>query len=218
MKFFIDSANLDEIRTVAEMGLVDGVTTNPTLLAKEGRGFKQTIKEICAMVDGPVSAEVVSADSAEKMLEEAHTVAAWHPNVVVKVPFGPEGVKVIRQLTKEGIRTNVTLMFSVTQAHIAAKAGGSFLSLFVGRVDDMATDGMDAVRDAVDMVHTYSFASEVLVASVRHPLHIVESLRAGAHIATVPFKTLEQLYKHPLTDLGLTKFTDDWKKAALNFE
>lgn len=218
MKFFIDTANLDEIRTVAEMGLVDGVTTNPTLLAKEGRGFKQTIQEICAMVDGPVSAEVVSAGSAEKMLEEAHTVASWHPNVVVKVPFGPEGVKVIRQLTKEGIRTNVTLMFSLTQAHIAAKAGGTFLSLFVGRVDDMATDGMDAVRDAVDMVHTYGFASEVLVASVRHPLHIVESLRAGAHIATVPFKTLEQLYKHPLTDLGLAKFTDDWQKAGLSFE
>ena len=218
MKFFIDTANLDEIRTVAEMGLVDGVTTNPTLLAKEGRGFKQTIKEICAMVDGPVSAEVVSAGSAEKMLDEAHTVASWHPNVVVKIPFGPEGVKVIRQLTKEGIRTNVTLMFSVTQAHIAAKAGGTFLSLFVGRVDDMATDGMDAVRDAVDMVHTYEFASEVLVASVRHPLHIVESLRAGAHIATVPFKTLELLYKHPLTDLGLAKFTDDWQKANLNFD
>lgn len=218
MKFFIDTANLDEIRTVAEMGLVDGVTTNPTLLAKEGRGFKQTIKEICAMVEGPVSAEVVSAGSAEKMLEEAHTVASWHPNVVVKIPFGPEGVKVIRQLTKEGIRTNVTLMFSLTQAHIAAKAGGTFLSLFVGRVDDMATDGMDAVRDAVDMVHTYEFASEVLVASVRHPLHIVESLRAGAHIATVPFKTLEQLYKHPLTDLGLAKFTDDWQKAGLSFD
>ncbi len=218
MKFFIDTANLDEIRTVAEMGLVDGVTTNPTLLAREGRGFKQTIKEICAMVDGPVSAEVVSAGSAEKMLEEAHTVASWHPNVVVKIPFGPEGVKVIRQLTKEGIRTNVTLMFSLTQAHIAAKAGGTFLSLFVGRVDDMATDGMDAVRDAVDMVHTYEFASEVLVASTRHPLHIVESLRAGAHIATVPFKTLEQLYKHPLTDLGLAKFTEDWQKAGLNFD
>lgn len=218
MKFFIDTANLDEIRAVAEMGLVDGVTTNPTLLAKEGRGFKQTIKEICAMVDGPVSAEVVSAGSAEKMLEEAHVVASWHPNVVVKIPFGPEGVKVIRQLTKEGIRTNVTLMFSLTQAHIAAKAGGTFLSLFVGRVDDMATDGMEAVRDAVDMVHTYSFASEVLVASTRHPLHIVESLRAGAHIATVPFKTLELLYKHPLTDLGLAKFTDDWQKANLNFD
>ena len=218
MKFFIDTANLDEIRTVAEMGLVDGVTTNPTLLAKEGRGFKQTIKEICAMVNGPVSAEVVSAGSAEKMLEEAHIVASWHPNVVVKIPFGPEGVKVIRQLTKEGVRTNVTLMFSLTQAHIAAKAGGTFLSLFVGRVDDMATDGMEAVRDAVDMVHTYSFASEVLVASTRHPLHIVESLRAGAHIATVPFKTLELLYKHPLTDLGLAKFTDDWQKANLNFD
>lgn len=218
MKFFIDSANLEEIRKVAEWGLVDGVTTNPTLLVKEGRGFKKTIQEICAMVDGPVSAEVVSAGSAEKMLEEAHTVASWHPNVVVKVPFGPEGVKVIRQLTKEGIKTNVTLMFSVTQAHIAAKAGGSFLSLFVGRVDDMATDGMEAVRDAVSMVENYVFDSEILAASVRHPLHVVECLRAGAHIATVPFKTLELLYKHPLTDSGLAKFTEDWVKSGLNFD
>jgi transaldolase len=218
MKFFIDSANLDEIRKVSEWGLVDGVTTNPTLLAKEGRGFKQTIQEICAMVDGPVSAEVVSSNSAEKMLEEAHTVSKWHKNVVVKVPFGPEGVKVIRQLTAEGIRTNVTLMFSTTQAHIAAKAGGSFLSLFVGRVDDMATDGMEAVRDSVAMVENYGFKSEVLAASVRHPLHVVECLRAGCHIATVPFKTLELLYKHPLTDTGLAKFTEDWQQSGLNFD
>jgi transaldolase len=217
MKFFIDSANLDEIKKVAEWGLVDGVTTNPTLLAREGKGFKETIQAICELVSGPVSAEVVSADSAEKMLEEAHTVAKWHPNVVVKVPFGPEGMKVVQQLKKEGIRTNVTLLFSATQALIAAKAGGTFLSLFVGRVDDMATDGMDAVRDATEMVHTYGFESEILVASVRHPLHLIESMRCGAHIATVPYKTLELLYKHPLTDSGLARFTEDWQKSGLTF-
>lgn len=217
MKFFIDSANLDEIKKVAEWGLVDGVTTNPTLLSKEGKGFKETIQAVCELVDGPVSAEVVSADSAEEMLKEAHTVASWHKNVVVKVPFGPEGMKVVQQLKKEGIRTNVTLMFSATQALIAAKAGATYLSIFVGRVDDMATDGMDAINDAVDMVQTYGFESEVLVASVRHPLHIIESMRCGAHVATIPFKTLELLYKHPLTDIGLEKFTEDWKKSGLTF-
>ena len=217
MKFFIDTANLDEIKKVAEWGLIDGVTTNPTLLAREGKGFKATIQAICAVVDGPVSAEVVSADSAEKMLEEAHIVSGWHENVVVKVPFGPEGMKVVRQLKKEGIRTNVTLMFSATQALIAAKAGATYLSIFVGRVDDMATDGMDAIRDAVTLVDTYEFESEVLVASVRHPLHLIESIRCGAHVATIPFKTLELLYKHPLTASGLATFTADWEKAGLTF-
>jgi transaldolase len=217
MKFFIDTANLDEIKKVAEWGLIDGVTTNPSLMAKEGKGFKETIQSICEIVAGPVSAEVVSADSAEKMLEEAHTVASWHPNVVVKVPFGPEGMKVVRQLKKEGIRTNVTLMFSATQALIAAKAGATYLSIFVGRVDDMATDGMDAIRDAVAMVDTYEFESEVLVASVRHPLHLIESMRCGAHVATIPIKTLELLYKHPLTTSGLATFTADWEKAGLTF-
>lgn len=217
MKFFIDSANLDEIKQVAEMGLVDGVTTNPSLLAKEGKGFKSTILEICAIVDGPVSAEVVSS-SAEEMLKEAHMVAAWHPNVVVKVPFGPEGMKVVKKLSAEGIRTNVTLLFSLPQALIAAKAGGTFLSNFVGRVDDLGGEGMVAVRDTVNMVHEYEFKSEVLVASVRSPQHIVESVRGGAHIATVPFKVLQQMYQHPLTDKGLSSFTDDWKKSGLNFE
>jgi transaldolase len=218
MKFFIDSANLDEIKKVAEMGLVDGVTTNPSLLAKEGRGFKTTIQEICAIVDGPVSAEVVSATSADEMLKEAHTVAGWHPNVVVKVPFGPEGAKVVKKLAAEGIKTNVTLLFSLSQALIAAKAGATFLSNFVGRVDDLSGEGMVAVSDTVDMVQTYGFASEVLVASVRSPMHIVEAVRCGAHIATVPYKILEQLYKHPLTDSGLKSFTDDWAKSGLNFE
>ena len=218
MKFFIDSAILDEIRQVAEMGLVDGVTTNPTLLAKEGKGFKTTILEICSMVDGPVSAEVVTSDNAEQMLKEAHIVAGWHPNVVVKIPFGPEGIKVVKKLTAEGIKTNVTVLFTVTQALIAAKAGATFLSNFVGRVDDLSGEGMVAVRDTVNMVHEYEFASEVLVASVRSPQHIVESVRCGAQIATIPFKVLEQMYKHPLTTSGIAQFTTDWQKSGLNFD
>jgi fructose-6-phosphate aldolase, TalC/MipB family len=218
MKFFIDSANLDEIRKVAEQGLVDGVTTNPSLLAKEGRSFKQTIQEICSIVDGPVSAEVVSATSADEMLKEAHIVSSWHPNVVVKVPFGPEGMKVVRQLKAEGIRTNVTLLFTLTQALIAAKAGATYLSNFVGRVDDLSGEGMVAVRDTVNMVHEYEFASEVLVASVRSPMHVVEAVRAGAQVATIPFKVLNQMYHHPLTDSGLASFTEDWKKSGLNFD
>jgi transaldolase len=218
MKFFIDSANLDEIRQVAEMGLVDGVTTNPSLLAKEGKGFKQTILEICSMVEGPVSAEVVTSDNAEQMLKEAHIVAGWHPNVVVKVPFGPEGMKVVKKLTEEGIKTNVTVLFTVSQALIAAKAGATFLSNFVGRVDDLSGEGMVAVRDTVNMVHEYEFSSQVLVASVRSPQTIVESVRAGAHIATIPFKVLEQMYKHPLTTSGIATFTADWQKSGLNFD
>jgi transaldolase len=218
MKFFIDTANLNEIKQVAEMGLVDGVTTNPTLLAKEGKGFKQTILEICSMVNGPVSAEVVTSDNAEQMLKEAHIVSSWHPNVVVKIPFGPEGMKAVRKLSSEGIRTNVTVLFTVTQALIAAKAGATFLSNFVGRVDDISSDGMVAVRDTVQMVKEYGYSSEVLVASVRSPQHVVEAVRAGAHIATIPFKVLEQMYQHPLTTAGIARFTEDWKKAGLNFD
>lgn len=217
MKFFIDSANLDEIRQVAEMGLVDGVTTNPSLLAKEGKGFKQTILEIATMINGPISAEVVSPDY-DAMLQEAHTVSSWHPNVVVKVPFGPVGMRVVKKLSEEGIRTNVTLLFSLPQALIAAKAGATYLSNFVGRVDDMGAEGMIAVRDTVNMVKEYDFAAQVLVASVRSSGHIVEAVRCGAHVATVPFKILEAMYKHPLTDKGLASFTEDWKKSGLNFE
>ena len=218
MKFFIDSANLDEIKQVAEMGLVDGVTTNPSLLAKEGKGFQTTIKEICAMIDGPVSAEVVTSDNAEQMLKEAHTVSSWHPNVVVKIPFGPEGMKVVKKLTEEGIKTNVTVLFNLPQALIAAKAGGTYLSNFVGRVDDLGFDGMVAVRDTVNMTHEYEFASQVLVASVRSPMHVVEAVKAGAHVCTIPFKILEMMYKHPLTDKGIAQFTGDWEKSGLNFD
>ncbi len=200
------------------MGLVDGVTTNPSLLAKEGKGFKTTIQEICSMIDGPVSAEVVTSDNAEQMLKEAHIVSGWHPNVVVKIPFGPEGMKTVKKLTAEGIKTNVTVLFTLTQALIAAKAGATFLSNFVGRVDDLSGEGMVAVRDTVNMVHEYEFDSEVLVASVRSPQHIVESVRCGAQIATIPFKILEQMYKHPLTTSGIAQFTADWEKSGLNFD
>ncbi len=217
MKFFIDSANLDEIRQVAEMGLVDGVTTNPSLLAKEGKGFKTTILEIASIVNGPISAEVVSPDF-DAMMKEAHTVSSWHPNVVVKIPFGPTGMRVVKKLSEAGIKTNVTLLFSVPQALIAAKAGATYLSNFVGRVDDLGIEGMIAVRDTVNMVKEYGFASEVLVASVRSPGHIVEAVRCGAQVATVPFKILELMYKHPLTDKGLESFTSDWKKSGLNFD
>ncbi len=217
MKFFIDSVNLDEIRQVAEMGLVDGVTTNPSLLAKEGKGFKTTILEIASIVNGPISAEVVSPDF-DAMMKEAHIVSSWHPNVVVKVPFGPTGMRVVKKLSEEGIKTNVTLLFSVPQALIAAKAGATYLSNFVGRVDDLGVEGMIAVRDTVGMVKEYGFASEVLVASVRSPGHIVEAVRCGAQVATIPFKILELMYKHPLTDKGLESFTSDWKKSGLNFD
>ena len=218
MKFFIDSANLEEIRQVAEQGLVDGVTTNPTLLSKEGKGFKQTILEICSMVNGPVSAEVVTTDNLDQMLKEAHTVSSWHPNVVVKIPFGPLGMVAVRKLTEEGIKTNVTVLFTLNQALIAAKAGGTFLSNFVGRVDDLSYEGMIAVRDSVNMVKEYKYSSEVLVASVRSPMHVVEATRAGAHICTIPFKILQMMYKHPLTESGIKQFTEDWKKSGLNFD
>jgi transaldolase len=218
MKFFIDTANLEEIRQVAEQGLVDGVTTNPTLLSKEGKGFRQTILEICSMVNGPVSAEVVTTDNLDQMLKEAHTVSSWHPNVVVKIPFGPIGMKAVKRLTAEGIRTNVTVLFSLTQALIAAKAGATYLSNFVGRVDDISGEGMVAVRDSVNMVKEYNYSSQVLVASVRSPQHVVEAVRCGAHVCTIPYKILQQMYQHPLTDKGIATFTEDWKKAGLNFD
>jgi transaldolase len=217
MKFFIDTANINEIKQVAEWGLVDGVTTNPSLAAKEGRPYKETVLEIASIIDGPISVEVVG-ENAEEMLQQARTFATWHPNVVVKLPMTPDGMKVLRKVAPDGIRVNVTLIFSVNQALIAAKAGATYLSNFVGRVDDMGGDGMVAVRDTVNMVHEYEFQSEVLVASIRSPQTVVESVRAGAHIATIPFKVLEQMYGHPLTDIGLERFSSDWKKAGLKLE
>ena len=215
MKLFLDTGDIAEVRRAAEWGVLDGVTTNPTLIAKSGKGFKETVLAICeAVPGGDISAEVVATDY-ESMLKEAHEIASWHPQIVVKVPLIEPGIRLVRTLADEGIRTNVTLVFTVGQALLAGKAGATYISNFVGRVDDLATDGMDAVRDTVDMVNTYGYASEVLVASVRHPLHVLEAVRAGAHVATMPLKTMEALFTHPLTDSGLKRFLADWNEAGL---
>lgn len=214
MKLFLDTANIEEICTAWSWGAIEGVTTNPSLVAKEGRPFKEIVKQICEIVNpGDVSAEVVSLD-AEGMIREAREVASWHPNIVVKIPMTKEGMKAVKVLSQEGIRCNVTLVFSLTQAFLAAKAGAYYISNFVGRVDDISGEGMNAVRDTVNMVKEYGFKSQVLVASVRHPMHVVEALRVGAHVCTVPFKVLEQMYQHPLTDVGIQRFLADWEKSG----
>lgn len=216
MKLFVDTGDIEEVRKAFEWGILDGVTTNPTLIAKTGKGFKETVLKICELVpSGEISAEVVSTDY-EAMLKEALEIASWHPNIVVKVPLIEPGVKLVRTLSDKGIKTNVTLVFSVSQALLAAKAGATFISNFVGRVDDISDDGMDAVADTVAMVSNYGFKSQVLVASVRHPLHVVQAVQAGAHIATMPFKVMQALFKHPLTDIGLKRFLDDWNQAGLS--
>jgi transaldolase len=214
MKFFIDTANLEEIREAASIGILDGVTTNPTLLAKEkGKGdFKTILKKICETVDGPVSGEVVAMD-AEGMVKEAQELAKIHRNIVVKIPMCKEGLKAIRILGSKGIRTNCTLVFSPIQALLAAKAGASFVSPFVGRLDDASHGGMDLVADIVTIFENYEMETEIIVASVRNPLHVVEAAVMGADIATIPFKVIEQLIKHPLTDVGIKKFLEDWEKV-----
>jgi transaldolase len=214
MKFFIDTANLDEIREAASIGILDGVTTNPTLLAKEkGKGdFKTILKKICETVDGPVSGEVVAMD-AEGMVKEAQELAKIHQNIVVKIPMCKEGLKAIRILDSKNIRTNCTLVFSPIQALLAAKAGASFVSPFVGRLDDASHVGMDLVADIVTIFENYEIEAEIIVASVRNPLHVVEAAVMGADIATIPFKVIEQLIKHPLTDVGIKKFLQDWEKV-----
>ena len=212
MKFFIDTANLNEIREAVAMGILDGVTTNPSLIAKEGRNFKETILEICGMVNGPVSVEVVSTESAG-MCKEAHDFATWHKNVVVKLPTTKEGLKACKCLTEAGIRTNLTLCFSPNQALMVAKAGATYVSPFVGRLDDISHVGMDLVRQIVQIYKNYDYKTQVLAASLRHPLHVVEAALAGAHVATIPFKVLDQMIKHPLTDRGLEQFLKDWEKA-----
>ncbi|MFZ5863655.1 MAG: fructose-6-phosphate aldolase [Nitrospirota bacterium] len=211
MKLFIDTASLKEIREAAAMGLVDGVTTNPTLVAKEGRPFRQIIEEICQVVDGPISAEVTAVDC-DGMLKEGRELAKIHPNVVVKVPLIPEGLKAVRRFSEEGIKTNVTLCFSATQALLAAKAGAHFISPFVGRLDDVSEEGMGLIRQIVTIYRNYDFKTQVLVASVRHPLHVVDAAMTGADAATMPYAVIMQLSKHPLTDLGLKRFLADWEK------
>ncbi|MEP6703424.1 MAG: fructose-6-phosphate aldolase [Acidobacteriota bacterium] len=214
MKFFIDTANLDEIREANEMGLIDGVTTNPSLIAKEANvDFKEHIAKICEMVKGDVSAEVTSLDT-EGMLREGREYAKIAPNVVVKCPLTLEGLKATRTLTNEGTGVNVTLCFSAAQAILAAKAGAKYISPFIGRLDDIATNGMQLISDIVQIYGNYGFATEVLAASIRHPMHIVDCALAGADVATIPFKVILQLVKHPLTDKGLEGFLSDWKKSG----
>ncbi|HEY9724596.1 MAG TPA: fructose-6-phosphate aldolase [Oscillatoriaceae cyanobacterium] len=212
MKFFLDTANIDEIRQAVQWGQVDGVTTNPSLVAKEGRDFKQVVLEICSLTDGPVSAEVVATDT-EGMLKEAHEFAKWAPNVVIKVPMTENGLRAVRQLSDEGIKTNVTLIFSANQALLAARAGATYVSPFVGRLDDVGQDGMVLIEEILDIYGNYGYETQVLVASVRHPIHVTQAARLGAHVATMPFKVLQQLFKHPLTDIGLEKFLADWEKT-----
>jgi transaldolase len=212
MKFFIDTANIDEIKEANDMGMVDGVTTNPSLIAKEGRDFEEIIKEICEIVDGPISAEVVSTDT-EGMLEEARKLSKIHNNIVVKIPMLVDGLKATRKLSEEGIKTNVTLVFSPLQALMAAKAGATYVSPFIGRLDDISQEGLLLVEQIVEIYSNYAFDTEVIVASIRNPLHVLESALMGADIATIPFNVLSKLAAHPLTDKGLKAFLDDWNKA-----
>lgn len=213
MKFFIDTANIDEIKKANELGMVDGVTTNPSLVAKEGREFKGLIKEICDIVDGPVSAEVVSLD-AEGMVKEARELANLADNIVVKIPMLEEGLKAVKTLAQEEINTNVTLCFSPIQALMAAKAGAAYISPFVGRLDDISHIGMELVEEIITIYDNYGFETEVIVASVRNPTHVLDAALMGADIATIPFKVIQQLTKHPLTDIGVEKFLADWKKQG----
>ena len=217
MQFFLDTANLDEIRTAASWGILDGVTTNPTLVVKEGREHRAQIEEICSVVSGPVSVETTTAD-AEGMIREGEVFATWAPNVVVKVPITPEGVRAFRGLRAKGIPVNVTLVFSLPQALLAAKAGATFVSPFVGRLDDAGNDGMQVVRDICAAFSTYGFETKVLAASLRHPMHIVEAARAGADVATMPFQVMEQLFKHPLTDVGLERFLADARRLKAELD
>lgn len=211
MKIFIDTANINEIKDANSMGLIDGVTTNPSLIAKEGKDFKELIKEICSVVNGPISAEVISLEF-NGMMKEAHELAKIHENIVIKVPLTKDGLQATRALKSEGIRTNVTLCFSPNQALLAAKAGAYFVSPFVGRLDDISTSGMELINQIITIYRNYGFDTQVLVASIRHPLHVVESAMMGADAATIPHSVLMQLIKHPLTDTGIERFLSDWKK------
>ena len=212
MKFFIDTANVEDIRKANDMGIICGVTTNPSLIAKEGRDFNQVIKEIASIVDGPISGEVkATTTDAEGMIKEGREIAAIHPNMIVKIPMTTEGLKAVKVLTAEGIKTNVTLIFSANQALLAARAGATYVSPFLGRLDDISVCGTDLIRDIVEMFEVAGIDTEIIAASVRHPMHVTECALAGADIATVPYAVIEQMTKHPLTDAGIKKFQDDYK-------
>jgi transaldolase len=212
MKLFIDSGNLKEIEALVPLGIIDGITTNPSLLAKEGGDYRTLLKKICRTVQGPTSAEVVATE-ASAMVAEGRDLATIDEHIVVKVPFGREGVKACKQLASEGIRVNVTLVFSATQALLAAKVGATYVSPFIGRLDDIATEGMGLIEQMVDIYENYNFLTEILVASVRHPVHVVQAARLGADICTCPAAVIEAMFKHPLTDIGLERFLKDWEKA-----
>jgi transaldolase len=212
MKLFVDTGSVKDIETIADLGILDGVTTNPTLLAKEPGDYRQTLKKICDIVKGPVSGEVTATDTAG-MLRQGHDIAQIDPHMVVKVPLTRDGIRACKALSGEGIRVNVTLCFSPAQALLAAKAGASYVSPFVGRLDDIATNGMDLIREIVQIYDNYEFTTEVLVASCRHPIHVVEAARLGADVATVPPAVIDQMFNHPLTAIGLAKFLSDWEKA-----
>lgn len=212
MKLFIDTANIDEIKEINDWGVICGVTTNPSLIVKEGRDFKQVIKEITAMVDGPVSAEVISLKS-EEMIEEALELSKIHKNIVIKLPMTSEGLKATKELSKKKIKTNVTLVFSANQALLAARAGATYVSPFVGRMDDIGNNGMDIIEDIITVFDIHGINTEVISASIRTPMHVLESAKAGAHISTIPYKVFTQMVEHPMTDLGIERFLKDWENA-----
>ena len=214
MKIFIDTANIDEIRDAATLGVIDGVTTNPSLIAKEGKKLEDVIVDICNLVDGPISGEIKATTTKwEDMVAEGKEIAKLHKNMVVKIPMTKDGIIAVKELTKLGIKTNVTLIFSVNQALLAAKAGATYVSPFVGRLDDISEDGMNLIYDIVDVFTNYDIKTEIIAASIRHPMHVVECAKAGADIATIPYKVLMQMIKHPLTDQGIEKFVNDYKKV-----
>ena len=217
MKIFLDTANVDDIKEANSWGIIDGVTTNPSLIAREGRDFREVVEEICSIVDGPISAEVVSLDS-KGMVKEARELVKIHDNINIKVPMTAEGLKAVSELSARDIKTNVTLVFSPNQALLAAKAGATFVSPFIGRLDDAGHEGMQIVHDIVQIYLNYAFDTEVIVASVRHPIHVVDAAKAGAHICTVPWKVLQLMVKHPLTDIGIEKFLADWEKVPKDSE
>jgi len=210
MQFFLDTANIEEIKRINHLGLVDGITTNPSLIAKENRGFKEVVKEICELVDGPVSAEVIGL-TVEEMLEEARDIAQWHSNIVVKIPMTEAGLEAVKVLAEEGVKTNVTLIFSVAQGLMAAKAGASYISPFVGRVDDMGEDGLELVQHLKQTMNNYQFNTEIITASIRNIGHLEKAAISGADIATIPGSILPKLWTHPLTDKGIDQFLEDWK-------
>lgn len=212
MKIFIDTANIEEIKTAHSWGIIDGVTTNPSLIAKEGKNFLSVVKEITNIVDGPISAEAISSE-AEGIIAEGRQLSKIHKNIIVKVPITQEGLKATKVLSKEGVRVNMTLVFSTNQAILAAKAGAAFVSPFIGRLDDISHEGAEILYEMVEIFKRYGFKTEIIAASIRHPLHVIEAAKAGVHIATIPFKVIEQMVKHPLTDIGIDRFTADWEKV-----